>query len=336
MDFATICVSLGFEPPEVIAGRASIAHLVRASRRCGIYAFRFETGECYVGQSLDVAARYVQHRQRHRDIESFSFRSTAKRQLGEAEAETIARFEQAGFRLRNISLVSQPPIGGDFDQLFSRGWQHLWYLNPRYAARHSSRPLDLDQRHRFADRWNRYRCMASARALAAGLRAYVRQTIPDPAFTEATFWSVSLFPGTNDGRVVFRVNVYWQEVFVAAADDLGCYFRFAVAPSHLPGRHAYRDGDTIDRWSALSYFDLRYDSGGRDQAFVSTPSVFALRDALHSNELGRSARRFVLRLMQKGTITRHRSRSHCPQAADLALSDTPFSALATCFPREVA
>jgi hypothetical protein len=52
-----------------VAGLRSIAHLAAKSKgRCGIYDLAFANGEHYVGQAVDVTARFVTHAQTYADI----------------------------------------------------------------------------------------------------------------------------------------------------------------------------------------------------------------------------------------------------------------------------
>jgi integrative and conjugative element protein (TIGR02256 family) len=60
---------LGFRNPVDAPASGSIARLLRSPRRrCDVYVLHFANGEYYVGQTVDITRRFVQHRKRHRDI----------------------------------------------------------------------------------------------------------------------------------------------------------------------------------------------------------------------------------------------------------------------------
>ena len=61
MDLKAAAQRLKFGSLQEVAGRATVADLVPARRRTGLYLLGFRTGEAYAGLSIDIAARYVQH-----------------------------------------------------------------------------------------------------------------------------------------------------------------------------------------------------------------------------------------------------------------------------------
>lgn len=76
----TVIQQLGFTRTYEIQDRHTIADLF-PKRRSGLYVLHFNNGEFYVGKSVDVTKRYLQHRQNHHDIHKISFRSLAARSL---------------------------------------------------------------------------------------------------------------------------------------------------------------------------------------------------------------------------------------------------------------
>ena len=87
-----------------IDGRASISADLSDDRARGIYAYEFSDGMWYVGKSVDVRARHVQHMHDYRHENPPRFPKTMlwahvdgdDQQLDYAETEAISWFEQKG------------------------------------------------------------------------------------------------------------------------------------------------------------------------------------------------------------------------------------------------
>ena len=69
--------SIGFEYYFFVRARVSIKDLFAEMSPCGIYILHFLNGEYYVGQAINVVARYLNHRKKHLDIDYISFREVS-------------------------------------------------------------------------------------------------------------------------------------------------------------------------------------------------------------------------------------------------------------------
>lgn len=103
----SLLATLGFPASETVSGRASVADLFPAGRRCGIYVLQFADGWLYCGQAIDVVRRYCDHRRRHQDIERISFKRVKSAGLDHAEREGIHALEAAGCHLIRGSLPAR-------------------------------------------------------------------------------------------------------------------------------------------------------------------------------------------------------------------------------------
>ena len=128
--------------PEVdqltVDGVGSIAHLLPKSRgRCGIYELTFADGERYVGQAVDVVARFGMHRRKWHDIVEIAFRRVPRDRLDDEEREQIRRRESAGVRLRNVVHTAGRLGAAELDRVLPPPRQQRW------LAGHEPCPIPL-------------------------------------------------------------------------------------------------------------------------------------------------------------------------------------------------
>lgn len=316
---------LHFHSTVPITSQDNLRTLIDREARCGIYVLHFATGEFYVGQAIDVARRFLDHRKNHPDICRVSFKSVDREDLDDAEVEAITRFERAGFLLRNISLTSVVQGERELDALIPRERQERWLHDledPSFGGyRH-----DLgDLRRKYERRFARFAELPNAEEISQVLRAYIWMTIPDPIATELDFWSVSCLPPTSGGTLRARVNIFKQEV-AAFWDYEGVFcFEWQVARSLLERKY-------FGKWSTfrlhfqgvgLVYPWHFYPSGGADQMRIGVYSSKRAHDILKRSAIIRAMRTLNLRLMRRGPTWNNRF--HCPQLADVALLDPPAS-----------
>ncbi|MBL8154086.1 MAG: hypothetical protein JNM70_07875, partial [Anaerolineae bacterium] len=96
---------LGFNAPKIVEGRTSVAELF-GKRRCGVYVLHFANGEHYVGKSVNVVRRYMEHRHFFRDIHALSFKPVARENAVSEEKTVTHDLEIHGTRLRNKENVT--------------------------------------------------------------------------------------------------------------------------------------------------------------------------------------------------------------------------------------
>jgi hypothetical protein len=307
---------LGFLPARYIRGRLSIADLFPVSKRCGVYILEFGDGDVYVGQTVDVTRRYVQHCKIHSDITSISFRRVAKKNLNETERTAIWMLEQNGYRLRNITFTSIPRGEFDFDFVMCPEDQHEWLANLDYIDDRGNRFNDIALRQRYTRKLQQFLKQPFADQAINVLRAYVRQGLPAYARSEMSFWACSCLPAYSNSAIVIysRININWQEVFTICSENetLICSWHVARAPLEQVF------GESLDslqvRYPDLSVTEHYYEPGGQDQINLVTEGEELALEMLNDKAVLAAVRLFNLRLMQKGPCTYNRY--HCFDLAD--------------------
>ncbi len=304
-----------------VDGVGSIAHLLPRSRgRCGIYELTFADGERYVGQAVDVVARFGMHRQKWHDIVEIAFRRVPRDRLDDEEREQIRRRESAGVRLRNVVHTAGRLGAAELDLILPPSEQERW------LAGHEPCPIplalregDADLRRRTRHQFDRLR--ADARftdGMARLIGAYLRLTMPVPEQTERDFWTLTALPGTNSASFprLFTVSVHSLETLFV------CHDRRRPQDLHIRLN--------VDEAAARSQLRtrLRLRAMGAARAHYRVrPGVLALRfgsvddayDALTRPQIVKAARRLNLDLMRKGPALNWKT--HCPDLVRHVLSD---------------
>src|SRR4051812_36971813 len=91
----------------------------------------------------------------------------------------------------------------------------------------ADRTESLEQRFKYAARFEKLLRRPQAQDVLAILRLYGATCIPIPRRTERTYWSVSCLPSTSDKPLV-RVNASWMELFTLLPDGEGLRARFIL------------------------------------------------------------------------------------------------------------
>jgi hypothetical protein len=310
--------SLQFAATHPVAGRASIADLFKPKGRCGIYVLHFATGERYVGQALDVTRRYVQHCKAHGDIEQISFKRMARKALNEAERQAIWAFERQGIPLRNITFTSVVQGETDFELIMPRAEQEAWLTGSTPLELEGERPIDLDLRRKYQQRYLQLANKPFFAEAAELLRTYVYAGLPAPRRSELTFWACSCLPGTFSGGfgVYTRINIYWQEVCTIGYNGHSLFLSLHLARSPLKeGFLAFRRLKL--RHPGMLIDNQIYKPGGSDQIHLRVDGVRRARQLLGDPDVISAIRLFNLRQMNKGPCVFNRY--HCFDLADQAL-----------------
>ncbi|MEK8104394.1 GIY-YIG nuclease family protein [Micromonospora sp. M12] len=199
-----------------VVGLNSIAHLLpRSLGRCGVYELTFADGQRYVGQAVDVVARFGTHRQRWSDIVDVAFQRVVRSQLDRTERDQIRRREAAGVQLRNVVHTTGRLDAGDLDLLLTPAEQRRWLTDHQPSpVRPDDRPDDPDVRRRSRHRFDQLQ--ADPRftdELARLLGTYLRATVPGPERTELSYWTLSALPSTNAASYprLFTLSVHAME-----------------------------------------------------------------------------------------------------------------------------
>ncbi len=190
----------GFPEPYRVQGRESIANIFAKTKRSGIYVLHCADETYYIGKSVDVTRRYVQHRPNHPDIILISFKQVPEAEHIIAERELKYLLQQQGFALRGSEDIDLPPYKADFDPIMAPADQERWLhdcalvdlsgsrmVNPPLRSTYHGKFLQLQKRPYFAD-------------VVDVLRAYTRLGLPRARASEDSFWACSCLPNRMSTR----------------------------------------------------------------------------------------------------------------------------------------
>lgn len=230
-DIEALLHPYGFTESYTVEGREAIANLFPVEKRCGIYVLHFADGRYYVGQSIDVTRRYVEHRQNHPDIRKLSFHCFPEVDLSSIEDELIRLLQHQGLHLRNSRGII--PLAGeaDFDLLMTVSEQQAWLNDVQTADLSGSRIVDADLRNRTTAKYVKLRQKPQFSDFIAVAQEYVRTAIPRARASEVSFWSCSCLPKSH---IYSRISINWQEVFSVIVNPEELAFSFHLAASPLP------------------------------------------------------------------------------------------------------
>ena len=221
--------------------------------------------------------------------------------------------------------MSSPPVKG-LRQFLDVGQQRAWLDGEVDLTDGDRADLEetLEQRFKYAARFDRLRQRLDASDVLDILRRYAAACLPIPRTTERFYWSVSCLPTSPDKPLV-RVNAAWMELFAlhAVGDSLRARFILHLSDFTTDG------SPEPDRLN----LDLLEQCAGRPEdvthAFWRTPGILIakVRDAdsirrfiAHPHAL-RAIRNFNLTHMNRGRNAYQAS--HCYSLADVMLDDLP-------------
>jgi hypothetical protein len=183
------------------------------------------------------------------------------------------------------------------------------------------RSESLEQRFKYAARFEKLLRRPQAPEVLEILRRYGRDCIPTPRRTERHYWSVSCLPSTSD-KPLARVNASWMELFTLLPDGEGLRARFIVHLSDFT-----TDGSLLPeqlnepfleqcvaRPEDVSHFFWKADTFG-----VKVRGSASIRTFLANARALRAIRRFNLTHMNRGRNAYQAS--HCYSLADHMLGD---------------
>ncbi len=215
---------------------------------------------------------------------------------------------------------SQSPKG--LRQFVDTDQQDAWLEGRAEWADVGERQDSIEQRMRYAPRFQKLLRRPQAPDLFGILELYGRTCLPMPRATERYYWSVSCLPSTSDKPLV-RVNASWMELFTlyADGDDLRARFIVHLSDFTTDGSHA---PERIDRAflerSVRAPEDVSYSfSSGPDIFIAKIRGATAIRDFLALPRALRAVRRFNLTHMNRGRNAYQASHSY--SVADYMLGE---------------
>jgi hypothetical protein len=218
-------------------------------------------------------------------------------------------------------MLNRPPKG--LRQFLSPEQQSAWLEGETTPLDAADRTESLEQRFRYAARFEKFLRRPQAEDVLDILRLYGASCLPIPRLTERYYWSVSCLPSTNDKPLV-RVNASWMELFTLLPDGDGLRARFILhlvdfttdgspEPDHL-------DTDLLESCAGRAE-DVTY-SIWRDGKAILIAKVrggASIRRFLAHPHSLRAIRNFNLTHMNRGRNAYQAS--HCYSVADHMLGD---------------
>src|SRR6478609_8651449 len=105
--------------------------------------------------------------------------------------------------------------------------QRAWLEGEATLTDAADRTESLEQRFKYAARFEKLRRRPQADDVLDILRLYGATCLPIPRLTERWYWSVSCLPSTRDKPLV-RVNASWMELFTLLPNEQSLCARFIL------------------------------------------------------------------------------------------------------------
>lgn len=323
---------------------STVAPIFSGCRR-GIYVLHFANGDRYVGQAMDVVARYSTHRHgsRHhapwRDIVAIEFLEVPEGDLDGPERETIRRYRsQHTLRNKTFNLGHTEP--SVLDAVVPVEVQHHWATGqPTY----DSAPFAIAAQRKPGPTPKLLTKRRAQELLPDGRRVWevvvdelaqvVACMIPNAVETEERFWSISDYPETAGGRFA-TLNVGWLELAafphrrfepeVGSLDasngliwflnaEMGTFIYDNELPENVPRDEPASFVEEIDGLSVC--FDREPSAYSVPVDRISMPLGAFGADALSPDERG-GVRQLAIKAMRTGTA-RVNARSYSPELTRL-------------------
>ena len=207
-------------------------------------------------------------------------------------------------------------------QFLDAGQQRAWLDGEATPPDSAERSESLEQRFRYAARFEKLLRRPQAQELLDLLRIYGETCLPMPRATERDYWSVSCLPSTSDKPLV-RVNASWMELFTLLPDADGLRARFIVHVSDFTwdgSAEAEHLDDALVEQCVERPEDVRHSVwNGKDILVVTVRGSASIRAFLAHPHGLRAIRRFNLSHLNRGRNA-YRA-SHCYSLADVMVGE---------------
>jgi hypothetical protein len=199
--------------------------------------------------------------------------------------------------------------------------QRRWIEGETDLPDADERPEFLEQRFKYAARFEKLLRRPQAKEALDILRLYAETCIPIPRQTERYYWSVSCLPSTSDKPLV-RVNASWMELFTLLPDGDDLRARIILHLSDFT-----TDGSPEPDYLDLAFLeqcvmqpeDVSHFLWKADTFGVKVRGSASIRKFLATPRALRALRRFNLTHMNRGRNAYQAS--HCYSVADYMLGD---------------
>jgi len=220
-----------------------------------------------------------------------------------------------------MGTTSRPRTTG-VRQFLDLEQQRDWIEGKADLTDADDRPESLEQRFKYAGRFEKLRRRPQAGEVLEILGLYGPNCIPIPRRTERYYWSVSCLPSTSD-KPLIRVNASWMELFTlyAQGEDVRARFivhlsDFTTDRSATPNRvdEAFLE-QSVASPEDVSFFFPR----GADIFGINVRGSVSIRKFLADLRALRAIRTFNLTHMNRGRNAYQAS--HCYSVADYMQAD---------------
>jgi len=220
-----------------------------------------------------------------------------------------------------MGTTSRPKTTG-VRQFLDLEQQRDWIEGKADLTDADDRPESLEQRFKYAGRFEKLRRRPQAGEVLEILGLYGPNCIPIPRRTERYYWSVSCLPSTSD-KPLIRVNASWMELFTlyAQGEDVRARFivhlsDFTTDRSATPNRvdEAFLE-QSVASPEDVSFFFPR----GADIFGINVRGSVSIRKFLADLRALRAIRTFNLTHMNRGRNAYQAS--HCYSVADYMQAD---------------
>ncbi len=193
--------------------------------RRGIYVLYFADGSGYVGQTIDICARFANHRRTYPDLTMLQFarvpQSLSSIEMDQLEVQQM-RIQAQSMALRNIIHY----VGGDIllrpsklDPVVPVEHQLSFLESGAVGPDATNRVIDPTQLAKGQRAYERLMKHPMAESACTSGQLYAQQSVPCPRATERRFWAVSAAPSTNGGARLLVVSINTPETLVIGAFD---------------------------------------------------------------------------------------------------------------------
>ncbi|WP_037159473.1 GIY-YIG nuclease family protein [Rhodococcoides fascians] len=305
-----------------------------ANGTAGYYLLEFADGQCYIGESVNIASRLTQHLSRFRDITTIRVRPETehdattsvldhKRLLRLRERQLIHRAQESKLLARNVNeMATLIGVSKHLDEIIPDTLQRRWLNAPDTVNRADSttQRIDHGQFLGAADNFRRFTSIPASAEVLDLIGQYLSRCVPYPLQTEYQSWSASCLPTTRTiPRRLSCVSIAMTETFVVNRDQasgiIGGFIQ--VNDAELFSGGVASELAFLRRHPHATLRAAHYQESGPGQTIIFANSLAQLQRLLDDVAVTRAATT-ALNIMRRGP-SMHR-RSHCPQLVAAALN----------------
>ncbi|MFT4126789.1 MAG: GIY-YIG nuclease family protein [Gordonia sp. (in: high G+C Gram-positive bacteria)] len=319
------------EPATHLATKQLLADLGLGT--AGYYLLEFENGDCYLGQSIDIAERLKGHRTLRKDITSIrpqpdrraSSAANPLRHLLAREREFIASMQFAGLPSRNKAEMTYLTGSRPLDEIFTAHGLTAseWLADPiganaTVAGDERNLVLPPHQRSRSDPDYRLWLTRTGPQAAAAlsAIRTYMDRCLPLPRQTEYDYWVLSAPAVIPRHGTLSNLSIGWTEAFRI---NQGLSGWVMVNGVELFGEDMADTAITrfLRRHPGVYLDEATYQAAGPFNYNVRAKALDQLIELLDDTAVTRAAATAALHLMRKSKVGAIKN-SHNPVLVDAA------------------